>query len=573
VKRLTGLDAGFLWMETSTSAMHVAAVAIYDPPSGPDARTFGVDSVKEMVRGRLHLAPPFRQRLVTVPFELHFPLWIEDPDFDLDHHIKRIAVPSPGGARELAELAAQLNAMQLDRARPLWEMWFIEGLEGGRFATLTKVHHAAIDGASGSEITVALFDLSAEIAEHTVAEPWKPDPVPSDLEMLTYAGRSLARQPLQLFGALKRTVKAALDVRSLTQSPGSGLAALPFTAPATSINGSISARRSVALSSLSLADVKKVKNAFGCTVNDVVLALSAATLRNYFERRGEEVDGPLIAMVPVSVRADDQHDAMGNQVSSMFTSLATDVADPVARLLAIHDGMKGAKEQHKAIGADTLTNWAEFAAPAVFGSAMRLYARLGLADRHRPIFNVTISNVPGPPFPLYSAGAQLEANFPLGPIFDGAALNITVMGYRDSLDVGILTCPDVVDQVWLLSDGLQAALDELLAAADALPTTSAGADDTASTAAGTSSVATPAEKQSAPAKASRPTKKTRPAKKAAPAKRAVAAKKAAPAKKAAVAKKVAAKKSVAAKKQVPAKKAPVRTVAAKKRAGHDTTAS
>jgi diacylglycerol O-acyltransferase len=511
-----------------------------------------------------------------VPFELHLPLWIEDPDFDLDHHIKRVALPSPGGIRELVELAAQLNAMQLDRARPLWEMWFIEGLEGGRFATLTKVHHAAIDGASGSEITVALFDLSAEIAAHPVAQPWKPDPVPSDLEMLTYAGRSLARQPLQLFGALKRTVKAALDVRSLTQSPGSGLAPLPFTAPATSINSSISARRSVALSSLSLSDVKKVKNAFGCTVNDVVLALSAATLRGYFEQRGEEIDGPLIAMVPVSVRPDDQRESMGNQVSSMFTSLATDVADPVARLLAIHEGMKGAKEQHKAIGADTLTNWAEFAAPAVFGSAMRLYARLGLADRHRPVFNVTISNVPGPPFPLYSAGAQLEANFPLGPIFDGAALNITVMGYRDSLDVGILTCPDVVDDVWLLSDGLQAALDELLAAADALPTTSTGADDTAPTAAGTATVETPAERRAASAKATRSAKKTGPAKKAtaakkaAPAKKATAAKKAAPAKKRPPAQKGAGKKAAAAKKAAQAKKA---TAAKKAAPANRATAS
>ena len=476
MKRLTGLDAGFLWMETPTSAMHVSGLAIYDPSDLVAAgRTFGIDNVREMVRGRLHLAPPFRQRLVDVPFQLHFPLWIEDPGFDIDHHIRRVAVPAPGGIAELTELAAELNAIQLDRTRPLWEMWFIEGLEGGRFATLTKVHHAAIDGASGSEITVALFDLTPEVAEHPPPdEPWTPDKVPSELEMLAYATQSLARQPLRVLRALRRTGKAALEVRSLTKRPGSGLAPLPFTAPSTSINGAITPARSIAVSSLSLSEVKRVKNAFGATVNDVVLALCAGALRRYFDVKGEVVDGPLLAMVPVSVRAEDQRKDMGNQVSSMFTSLATDVDDPVERLAAIHEGMKGAKEQHRAIGADTLTDWAEFAAPAVFGRAMRLYARMGLADRHRPVFNLTISNVPGPPFPLYSAGAKLDANYPLGPIFDGAALNITVMSLEDSLDFGIMTCPDVVDDVWVISDGLAESLTELGAAADALEGAAAG---------------------------------------------------------------------------------------------------
>ena len=469
MKRLTGLDAGFLWMETSTSAMHVSGLAIYDPSElVADGGTFGIENVREMVRGRLHLAPPFRQRLVDVPFQLHFPLWIEDPDFDIDRHIRRVAVPAPGGMRELAALAAELNAIQLDRTRPLWEMWYIEGLEGGKVATLTKVHHAAIDGASGSEITVALFDLTPEVADHPLPdEPWTPDKVPTDVEMLAYATQSLARQPLRVLRALRRTGKAALEVRSLAKRPGSDLAPMPFTAPRTSINGAITPARAVAASSLSLSDVKRVKNAFGATVNDVVLALCAGALRSYFDGRGEEVEGPLLAMVPVSVRAEEQKGDMGNQVSSMFTSLATDIDDPVERLQAIHEGMKDAKEQHRAIGADTLTNWAEFAAPAVFGRAMRLYARMGLADRHRPVFNLTISNVPGPPFPLYSAGAKLVANYPLGPIFDGAALNITVMSLEDSLDFGILTCPDVVDDVWIISDGLAAALDELLAAADA----------------------------------------------------------------------------------------------------------
>jgi len=458
-------------METPSTAMHVAGLCVFDPPKGAQG-SFGIEDVKDMVRSRLHLAPPFRQRLVSVPFQIHFPIWIEDPNFDIDHHIKAVTVPAPGGMREVAELASQLNAVQLDRTRPLWEMWFIDGLEGGRFATLTKVHHAAIDGASGSEITLALLDLTPEITQHPEPEPWKPEAIPSDVEMLAYAGQSLVRQPVQLVEAVRRTVRAAVDMRSLSQeAPQTKNAPLPFSAPRTSINGAITGERSVAFSRLSLSDVKRVKNAFGCTVNDVVLAVCASTLRNYFEQRGEDLDGPLVAMVPVSVRTEDQREAMGNRVSSMFANLATDEADPVARLLTIHEGMRGAKEQHKAVGADTLTNWAEFAAPAVFGSAMRLYTRLSLADRHRPVFNVTISNVPGPPFPLYSAGAEMVANFPVGPILDGAALNITVMSYQDSIDVGICTCPEVVDDVWILSDGLQDALDDLLAAADTLERT------------------------------------------------------------------------------------------------------
>ncbi|QXC62460.1 wax ester/triacylglycerol synthase family O-acyltransferase [Aquihabitans sp. G128] len=557
MKRLTGLDAGFLWMETPSSAMHVSGLAIYDPAGLHAGGTFGIENVRAMVRGRLHLAPPFRQRLVDVPLQLHFPLWIEDPNFSLDNHIRHVAVPAPGGVRELAELAAELNATQLDRSRPLWEMWYIEGLEGGRVATLTKVHHAAIDGASGSEITVALFDLSPEVTEYPPPdEPWMPDDVPSDLEMLRYATASLARQPLRVLKALRRTGRAALNVTSLARGEGSGLAPLPFTAPATSINGAISARRSVAVSSLSLSDVKRVKNAFGATVNDVVLALCAGALRRYFAERGEDVDGPLLAMVPVSVRSEDQKADMGNQVSSMFTTLATDVADPVARLRSIHEGMQGAKEQHRAIGADTLTDWAEFAAPAVFGRAMRLYARMGLADRHRPVFNLTISNVPGPPFPLYSAGAKLEANFPLGPIFDGAALNITVMSLEDSLDFGILTCPDVVDDVWSISDGLAASLHELLAAAELLEE-EAIAVGTAPSPPATEASAPKAPVKEAPAKKAPAAKKARAAKEAPAAKRAPAKK--APAKKAPAAKRAPAKKAgtkrASVAKRAPAKRA------------------
>ncbi len=233
------------------------------------------------------------------------------------------------------------------------------------------------------------------------------------------------------------------------------------------------------MTSLSLSDAKRVKNAFGTTVNDVVLAVCAGGLRRYFNDHDEHPDSPLVAMVPVSVRAEADKGAMGNQVSSVLTSLATDLDDPVERLAVIHEGMAAAKEQHNVIGADTLTDWAEFAPPAVFSQATRLYSRTKLADRHRPLFNVTISNVPGPPFPLYSAGARLVANYPMGPIFAGAGINMTVMSYQDNLDFGLLACPDVVDDVWSIAVGVGEALEELLKAAAARERAAqGGADET-----------------------------------------------------------------------------------------------
>ena len=463
MKRLTGLDASFLALETPSSHMHVASLGIYDPATSQGA--FTIDRLMEAYSGRLHLAPPFRQRLVNVPFGLHHPLWIEDPDFDIRRHVRHTAVPAAGGPDELANLVGRVVAQPLDRSRPLWEIWLIEGLEGGNVGILSKVHHAAIDGASGNELLVALLDLTPEIAEHVPDEEWTPDRVPTDAELLAYAASSLARQPVRVAKALARTAGAAVEVRRMGQSSSaSTLPPAPFSAPRTSFNAALTPARSYAFTTLDLPTVKAVKNAVGCTVNDVVLGLCGTALRGYLADRGEAPDGSLVAMVPMSVRSDDQRDAMGNQVTSMLTSLATDVDDPLDRLKVIHEVMVEAKEQQKAIGADTLQEWSEFAAPAVLGRAARLYSRMKWADSHPPMFNVTISNVPGPPFPLYSAGARLLANYPIGPIFDGAGINITVMSYLDQLDFGLLACPDVLEDVWDLADDLHAALDELVEA-------------------------------------------------------------------------------------------------------------
>ena len=463
MQRLSGLDASFLQLETPSSHMHVASLGIFDPSTVEGGVT--LESVIDIYRGRLHLAPPFRRRLAHVPFGLHHPIWVEDPDFDIHNHVRHTAIPSPGGTRELSNLVSRLVALPLDRSRPLWEIWLIEGLEGGNVGLLSKVHHAAIDGASGNELLVALLDLSPEVAEHVPDKEWEPDHVPSDVELLGYAAGSLARQPVRVAKALVRTASAALDVRRLGQaSQATRLPPAPFAAPRTSFNTSLTPRRSFSFTSVDLPTVKAVKAAAGCTVNDVVLALCAGALRHYLDSRGEVLDASLVAMVPVSVRTDDEKDAMGNKVSSMLCTLATDVDDVGERLQIIHECMGEAKEQQKAIGADTLQEWAEFAAPAVAGRAARLYSRMRLADLHRPLFNVTISNVPGPPFPLYSAGAKLLANYPVGPIIDGTGLNMTVMSYMDQLDFGLLACPDVLEDVWGLADALHTALDELVEA-------------------------------------------------------------------------------------------------------------
>ena len=466
MQRLTGLDATFLYMETPSSPMHVASLLVLDPSTAPNG--FSFDQVKALYQDRLDLAPPFRRRLVEVPFGLHHPIWIEDPDFDLDFHLRHIAVPQPGTMDELNELVGHLVAMPLDRNHPLWEIWIIEGLEGGKVAMLSKVHHAAIDGASGEELMIAILDLSPEVEKKPEPEqPWIPDRIPSDTELVGYAAVSLAQSPIRAFKAVRRTVEAALQIRSTNRQPDVTPPPAPFSAPRTSFNVALTPHRAFGTINLSLDDVKMVKNTFGTTVNDVVLAMCAGALRHYLDKIEEIPESSLVAMVPISVRSEDTKNAMGNQVSSALTDLATAIDDPVERLQRIHTGMLEAKTQQNAIGADTLQNWAEFAAPAVAGSAARLYSRMKMADRHRPLFNVTISNVPGPPFPLYVAGARVLHTYPVGPIFDGGAINMTVMSYLDSLDFGINVCPELIPHVSDITNGLHLTLEELKKAADA----------------------------------------------------------------------------------------------------------
>jgi WS/DGAT/MGAT family acyltransferase len=402
--------------------------------------------------------------VVEIPFGVYHPVWVEDPDFDLDYHVRRAALPAPGGLDELAELTAEIAGRPLDRRRPLWELWVVEGLERGSVGVIAKMHHAAIDGVMGVDLMTEIFDLERHPEpkpppEHESA----PERVPSDAELLVGAVTSIARQPLLAYRAVRNLTRSAVRVvQRLRSEPMS--AGVPLTAPPSALNGILTPHRRVAFNSVPLADVKEVKQAFGVTVNDVVLAVCAGALRRYLETRGQLPDKALLAAIPASVRTQDQRGVMGNRVSAMFATLATQLDDPVDRLFAAREVMSGAKQVHEDIGGNTLHEWAEVAAPMLFSRGMRLYERL-LEGRHPPIINLIVSNVPGPTFPLYCAGARLVSLFPLGPLLAGTGLNITVLSYLDSVGFGLIGCREIVPNIDAIADAVPDALAELLKAA------------------------------------------------------------------------------------------------------------
>jgi diacylglycerol O-acyltransferase / wax synthase len=471
MERLSGLDASFLYLETPTLHMHVALTMVLDPATVPGGYSF--ERLKERIASRIPLAPVFRRRLVEVPFRLGHPVWVDDPDFDIDYHVRLTAVPRPGGLRQLADLAGDIAGHPLDRSKPLWEMWIVEGLAADQIGFIAKMHHSTVDGVTGAELLSVLFDLEPESEPTAPAdEPPVDTRIPSGLELLTQAMVARTLRPVEMARDIVRTGQRVLDVRRVRgaeTAAGAGKAALPLSAPRTSFNAALTRRRSVTLTSIGLDDVKRLKKATGTTVNDVVLAVCTGALRTFLLDGDELPDKPLVAVVPVSVRPDIASPRGSNQVSSMFIQLPVELERPLDRLAAIHEGTRGAKEEHNALGSDMLQNWAEHATPNVFTLGARLYSRMRLADLHRPIANLVISNVPGPDFPLYLAGAELKAGFPLGPVMDGMGLNITIMSYRGVLYWGIIACPETIPLAWDLTAAIPPALDELLADAGEAP--------------------------------------------------------------------------------------------------------
>jgi diacylglycerol O-acyltransferase / wax synthase len=480
MRQLTTLDAQFLAIETASTYGHVGGLAIYDPSTAPGGKV-ELEDVCRVVEERLHLLPPFGWRLVQVPFGLDLPYWIEDPDFDLDFHIRDSAVPPPGDDRQLAETVARIFARPLDRSHPLWELYLIHGLEGGRIAQLTKVHHSVVDGVSGNEILTVLLDESPEGRELPPAEEsGRPERIPRDLEMLWRGLLGLPRQPLRAL----RSIPSALP--NLTDLPGAnafpvvptlsrGLSHLrravtseedpsilevsSARAPRTSFNGPISSHRRFSFGSVSLDTVKAIKNELGITVNDVVVSLATSAVRKWLIQRDELPADPLVAMVPVSVRSEEERGAFGNRVSVMVVPIPTNEPDPRRRLMRTHELLRGAKERHNALPASLLTDATSFIPPAVAALAARV--TVDILGRTRPPINLVISNVPGPRTPLYCAGAQLQANYPVSAVLDGVGLNITVLSYRDHIDFGIVADRDQVDDTWSLIRSASEALDEL----------------------------------------------------------------------------------------------------------------
>ena len=472
MQQLSGLDAAFLAMETSSVYGHVGSICVVDPSTSPEPLT--LERLQRVITSRLHLVPPFRRRLAEVPFGFDQPYWIEDPDFDIEFHVRELALPAPGDDKQLAEQAARLHARPLDRRRPLWELYLISGLSGGRMAIYTKVHHAAIDGVSGNDILAAVLDVTPEGRDLGEAPPWKGETVPGSIPLLARSVLSLAYQPVRaarVGAAIARSLpglavsparpKLPVVDRLLPRRGASAvLQQTGLRAPRTPFNRPVGPHRRWAFCTVPLADVKAVKNAGGGTVNDVVMALCAGALRRWLVDHGALPDGPLIAAVPVSVRTEEQKGTGGNRVSTMTAPLPTHLAEPADRLAHCHEAMRAAKEQHGALPATLLSDVTQFAMPALAGQAARMAARLRLVEWLSP-FNLIISNVPGPSIPLYYAGARLLAYYPLSAIADGQGLNMTVMSYEDGMHFGLIADRELVPDLDRLAGYLVDELDEL----------------------------------------------------------------------------------------------------------------
>ena len=461
MRRLRGSDAVFLSMETSAWHQHVGGLTVLEPGDRPV--TF--EEVVERIDGRLDWAPKFRWKIREVPLGLDRPMWVDDADFDVRQHIHRIGVPSPGGAREVAEVTGDLLSTQLDRSRPLWEMWFMEGLAGGRIALLMKYHHCLLDGMAGASLATVLLDLDVD-----ASEPMAPAPPPeeqsagADPSNVELVGRVLGE-------AAQRPIRAARYLAAGAERMVAGVRMAradewnraPLRAPQLSFNAPIGPRRAAAFASVSLEDVRRLKTEHDVKVNDVVLAIVAGALRGHLLDLDLLPDGSLVAAVPVSLRKEGD-DSQDNKVSSRFVALSTDIEDPVERLQAVHDAANSAKAMHQAMGVREIQSLGEVASPLILSTAIRALYRSQLASRAPVRVNVVVSNVPGPPIDLYCCGAKIKGIYSCSVLMETQGLNITLLSYGDRLDFGLHVDPELIPDPWVIAERLPAAAAELLEA-------------------------------------------------------------------------------------------------------------
>jgi len=435
-------------MERAGAHMHVASAILFEgpPPSHEEFR--------DHIESRLHLVPRFRQKLRFVPFAQGRPVWVDDPHLNLDYHVRQTALPAPGSEEQLRNLAARIFSQQLDRSKPLWELWLVEGLSGGRFAIVGKSHHALVDGVSGVDITTVLFDVEQEPASSPVRPPkWAPRPEPTNLEILADALRERATSPREIARGIRATLRGPRQVLegigATSKVIGAGMAA-----PSTPFNVEIGPHRRIAFVRADLADLKQVKNEHGGTVNDVVLSVVTGAIGNYLRARGHDTaDLEMRALVPVSVRTEEERGALGNRIAAMMAPLPVWCEDPVERLRLITETMGDLKGSGQAVGAEILTRITDFAPPTITSQA----ARLQPAQR---FFNLVVTNVPGPQFPLYVLGRKMEAIFPLVPLARRQALCVGIMSYDGKVNFGLVGDYDAMADLESFGLDLEQALAE-----------------------------------------------------------------------------------------------------------------
>ena len=458
--RLSSIDASFLSNEGSDSHMHVGAVLIFEgpPPS--------YDDFLDHVRNRLHLVPRFRQKLAFPPVQIGRPFWADDPNFNLAYHVRHSALPAPGSEEQLRNIAGRLFSQRLDRSKPLWELWLVQGLERNRFALINKTHHALVDGVAGVDIATVLFDVKPVPEQIEPDSSWVPSPAPSHAELAARGVKELVETP---FNLSRRALRAASHPFGAARRIRDGAEALGevawnFTDPAPDVplNVDIGSHRRFAWSRASLEDFKRIKNALGGTVNDVVLTVVSGALRRWLQGRGIRTEGlELRALVPVSIRAEDDRGKLGNRIAAMRGPLPVYVEDPVRRLGLVRAAMDDLKESKQALGAEVISRFNDFAPPTLLAQA----ARINFSTR---LFNLIVTNVPGPQIPLYVLGRELQDVFPVAFLPEHHALAIAIMSYNGGTNFGLLADYDSMEDVDSIADALGYALDELLGAAAAV---------------------------------------------------------------------------------------------------------
>jgi diacylglycerol O-acyltransferase / wax synthase len=456
--RLTGLDASFLHLEDAAAHMHVASVTLFEGSPPP------YDEFLEAIERRLPLVPRYRQRLAFVPLGQGRPRWVDDPHLNLGYHVRYTALPSPGSERQLKDLAGRVFSQQLDRDKPLWELWIAEGVEDDRFAMLAKTHHALVDGVSGMDIVSVLFDTSPEPAAPTdPGDRWLPRPLPSRAQLLAEALLERATMPAEAARAVGAFLRGPRRVLAGVRDAAVGAGAMAWTgmdpAPPTPYNAPIGPHRRFTWVRATLADVKAIKNALGGTVNDVVLATVAGGLGAHLRRRGRNTDGlELKAMIPVSVRTDLERGALGNRVAAMMARLPVWCGDPLARLDIVREELEELKAGGQAVGAGVLTELADFAPPTIMSQAARLSSR-------QRFFNLVVTNVPGPQFPLYLLGRRMLEIFPMVPLAKNQGLGVAILSYDGSINFGLVGDYDVLWDLEDLARDVGESLEELADAA------------------------------------------------------------------------------------------------------------